>query len=82
MEKPGRLAHKGWFIDVRDTPLSIAEAVREMLSVKERKTELTLDTCAVMLGERATQITDPLLGIGALLNLRAGRLLPRPTLPT
>jgi hypothetical protein len=75
MEKPGRLAHKGWLIGMRDTPLSIAEAVREMLSVKERKTELTLDTCAVMPGERATQITDSLLGIGTLLNLRAGRLL-------
>jgi hypothetical protein len=30
MEKPGRLAHKDWFIGMRDTPLSIAEAVREM----------------------------------------------------
>jgi hypothetical protein len=60
---------------VRDTPLSIASAVHEMLINKERKTELTIDICSVLPGDRATQITNSLLRVAQLLNLRAGRLL-------
>ena len=42
---------------------------------KERRTELPIDICSVLPGDRATQITDSLLRVAQLLNLRAGRLL-------
>ena len=82
MEKPGRLAHKGRFIGMRDTPLSIAEAVREMLSVKERKTELTLTSAPSC---RASAPPKSLICSSASARsviCAAGASCPRPTLPT